>query len=205
MSAVLPESPAPVPADEEEAKPMSAAQRLAESREQMRQWMTQADGRSAARRRAAAAMAEGESPAWMDKLRGAPVIGVVIQAVSAWWADHPLRPATDVAESVIRDAVGPVARRHPVSTVLVAALVGAAVVRFRPWRWIVTPALFAGLTSQLVTRFVAEMPFDSLLNALYSFSDRHRDDSAPREDAVTGDDMPQPAPETTPEARPTVH
>jgi len=206
MSAVLPEAGTPAQTQDDDSKPISAAQRLAESRERMRQWMTQADSRGAARRRAAAAQAEGATPAWMDRLRGAPVIGVVIEAVTAWWANHPLRPAADVAESVVRDAIAPLARRHPVSIVLAAVLVGAAVVRFRPWRWIVKPALFAGLTSQLITRFVAQVPFDSIVNALYSFSEpRPRDGPSAQETAAASAAMQSPMPDMRPEERPTVH
>ena len=172
MSAALPDDAgaAALTRAEPEPEPVPASQRLAESRERMRQWMLHADGRHEARRRAAAARAEGEQPAWIDRLRSHAVLGTVIDAISAWWANHPLHPAVGLANTVVRDAVAPLARRHPLATLASAFVVGGAIAWFRPWRWIIKPALFAGLASQVVTRLVTAMPLDSLLNAMASFA-----------------------------------
>src|SRR2546423_3562588 len=172
MSAFVPESPAIATEDTDHAELPSAAERLAASRERMRQWMLQTDGRGDARRRVEAAKEAGDKPAWMDRLRTAPVIGVVIDAASAWWANHPMQPAASLAHGVVRDAVAPLARRHPIAIVAGAFVFGVAVVRLRPWRWLLKPALFAGLTSQILTRVVSSVPLDSVLDAIGSFAKR---------------------------------
>jgi hypothetical protein len=171
--------------------------------------MLRADGRQDARRRAAAARAGGESPAWMDRLRSHAVLGPVIDAVSAWWANHPLHPAASLGGSLMRDAVAPLARRHPITVVACAFAVGGALAWFRPWRWLVKPALFAGLASQVLTRLVTAMPLESLLNAVAAFGEPHEAHESRVGDAGDGR---MPAAEATvpdlqtPEGeRPTVH
>ena len=208
MSATLPPSGLPsTRAAEDEGEPASAAQRLAESRERMRLWMLQTDGRHRARQRAAAAEAAGERPAWLDRLRSHPIVGTVVDAVTSWWANHPLHPAVSLGTSVVRDAIAPLARRHPLAVVTGAFAVGGALAYFRPWRWIAKPALFAGLASQIVTRFITQIPLDSLLDAIGSFAGPH----APEGAAGNGRDTSAAAPSAAPpvpmptEERPTVH
>lgn len=166
--------------DEGTQRPPSAADRLAASRERMREWMLRTDGRQEARRRAAAAKQQGRSPSILDRLRAHPVFGIVIDAVSAWWANHPLQPAASLAQSVTRDAFAPLARRHPLAMVASAFVLGGVLVRFRPWRWMAKPAFFAGLASQVVTRFITQMPIESMLQALTAFAQpRQHDDESP--------------------------
>jgi hypothetical protein len=201
MSAFVPEPP-PVPdeAEQDQAEPQpSAAERLAASRERMRKWMLQTDSRGDARRRVEAAKEAGDKPAWMDRLRAAPVVGVVIDAATAWWANHPMQPAAQLAHGVVRDAMAPLARRHPLIVVCSAFLVGVALVRFVPWRWLIKPALFAGLGSQIITRVIASVPLDSLLDAIGSFAGRH---PAPADADAAGARASGPAvPEPVVEAR----
>jgi hypothetical protein len=172
MSAFVPESPALVREANDDVELPSAAERLAASRERMRQWMLQTDSRGHARRRVEAAKEAGDKPAWMDRLRTAPVIGVVMDAATAWWANHPMQPAAQLAHGVVSETVAPLARRHPVLVVGGAFLVGVAVVRWRPWRWLVSSAVFAGLGSQIVTRVIASVPLDTILEAVGSFAKR---------------------------------
>ena len=183
MSAFVPDSIARAEEAERDKHELpSAADRLAASRERMREWMQRTDGRYEARRRAEAATAAGERPAWMDRLRTAPVIGVVIDAASAWWTNHPLNPAATLAHGVVRDTVAPMARRHPIAIVAGAFVAGLLVVRLRPWRWLVKPALFAGLTTQIITRVVSSVPMEAVFEALGSFAQRRR--RAAAEDAT---------------------
>jgi hypothetical protein len=188
-------------AGEAQHEPMSAAQRLAESRERLRQWMVRGDGRHEARRRNAAAEAEGVSPSAWDRLRGLPVIGVVIDAASAWWSNHPLQPAASLARGVVRDSVGPLARRRPLMMVAAAFAIGGALVWLRPWRWLVRPALFAGLLSQIATRALTQMPWESMLGAFTSFA-HSRIDAEPDDDLASHAE-PSEEPFTRP-TRPTV-
>ncbi|WP_330832251.1 hypothetical protein [Piscinibacter sp.] len=164
----------------------SPAERLGASRERMRAWMLQVDGRQERRRRAAAAAAEGRSPPWLDRLREVPVVGTVVEAVQAWWAKHPLRPVASMAQTVVRDTVAPVARRHPIIVVAGAFAIGAALVRLRPWRWMLKPALFAGLTTQIITRVIASVPLESVFESMASFG--HRAET-PDEVAAAESDM----------------
>jgi hypothetical protein len=180
MSAFVPESPALAREESDDVELPSAAERLAASRERMRQWMLQTDSRGHARRRVEAAKEAGDKPAWMDRLRTAPVIGVVMDAAGAWWANHPMQPAAQLAQGVVRETVAPLTRRHPVLIVAGAFLVGVAVVRWRPWRWLVSSAVFAGLGSQIVTRVIASVPLDTIFEALGSFAKRR-----PQEDEGT--------------------
>jgi hypothetical protein len=194
MSAFVPESPAVRPEDtRDDVEPPSAAERLAASRERMRQWMLQADGRIDARRRMEAAREAGDKPAWMDRLRTAPVIGVLIDAANAWWANHPMQPAATLAHGIVRETVAPLARRHPLLTVGGAFLVGVAVVRWRPWRWLIKPALFAGLGSQIIARVISSVPLETIFEALGSFAKRRpRDDEPAAAASATSPAVPEP-------------
>lgn len=164
-----------LPPDDAASK-RSAAERLAENRERMREWMLGTQHRQRARRQSAR---DPNNPSLVDRLREVPVLGTFIDALSAWWASHPMRPAASLAEGVVYDTVAPVARRHPVAMVAIAMLVGAALVRLRPWRRVLKPALFAGLVSQIAARLVAQVPVDSILAALAGHGGH-----APRADAA---------------------
>jgi len=172
MSAVMPDAiRQEADSDEEkEMKPMSAAIRLAESRERMRQYMLHGDGRHEARRRNAAARAVGLNPSRLDKLRAMPVVGVVIDALWAWWSNHPLQPAASLAEGLAHETIVPLTRRHPIGVLVGAFCVGGAIAWFRPWRYLGKEAIFAGLVSQVASITLTSMPWESVLGALTSFA-----------------------------------
>ena len=71
--------------------------------------------------------------------------------VHQWWEHHPLRLATHVTADAAKALVQPVAQRHPVALVAGAAAVGALVVWSQPWRWLLTPALVAGLLPKVIS------------------------------------------------------
>jgi hypothetical protein len=54
--------------------------------------------------------------------------------------------AFNTAQAVVQ----PLAKTHPVALVTVAFVVGGLLAWRRPWRWILRPALFAGLLPQLL-------------------------------------------------------
>ena len=185
MSAVLPndaavqpqEAPAAAPVESDkalEARLPTPAERLQQSRDRMARWMIEADGRFIARRRAAG---EADGWAWLGNLRSNPVVALVTDAISAWWANHPLHPAAGLAEGIARDAVAPLARRHPRAVVAGAFLVGALIVWARPWRWLVKPALFTGILSQMASHVIAHLPLDSILGTLNDFVGRRADNA----------------------------
>ena len=204
MSAVLPndaasQQPAPPTEAVESDKALEArlptpAERLQQSRDRMARWMIQADGRNIARRRAEGE--EGSGWAWLGTLRNNPVVALVTDAISSWWANHPLHPAAGLAEGVARDAIAPLARRHPRAVVAGAFVAGALIVWARPWRWLAKPALFTGILSQMASHVIAHVPFESILETVGDFMGRRNakadaaaDDLAPpRAAADTGVD-----------------
>ncbi len=171
MSAVLERGATPAPVDPLAlpARLPTPAERLQQSRERMAQWMLNADGRTLARQRAAAA--DGGGWEWLGKLRSNPVVALVVDAINSWWANHPLHPAAGLAEGIARDAVAPLARRHPRAMVAGAVVLGALIVWARPWRWLLKPALFTGLVSQVVSHLVAQVPIDSILSTITAFTE----------------------------------
>jgi hypothetical protein len=143
----------------------SAAARLALSRERLRREMlARSTPRSRAGSRAASqgADAAGSSwPSWQERLKTIPGAAVVIDAIAGWWANHPLNPIASVAVEAARAAVQPMAQRNPLGMVLLALVLGGALAWSRPWRWLLKPALFAGLVPQLVSKLVAHVPLES--------------------------------------------
>jgi hypothetical protein len=166
--------------NKKKADPVEAAKRLAESRERMRQWMIDPDGRHEARRlRAASAgrpAAEG-GPTLLDRLRGHPVVGVAVEMANSWWTRHPLHPVASFAEGAVREHVGPVVRRHPLAVVGGAFAVGALVVWFRPWRLLSGTARAAGSASHVLIKLLGSMPIASLLAAFTAAAKNRADDS----------------------------
>jgi hypothetical protein len=107
-------------------------------------------------------------PAWRAHLQSIPVLTVLVEAVSSWWMQHPLRVASNLVANTTRAVVQPLALRNPMGLVLGALLVGGLLAWSRPWRWVLKPALFAGLWSQLLSKGIAHVPLESWLAALGS-------------------------------------
>lgn len=62
-------------------------------------------------------------------------------ALSSWWRDHPARAGA----SLLRSATEEYARKKPLQVVTIAAVVGAGVVLFKPWRLVSATALILSL------------------------------------------------------------
>jgi hypothetical protein len=127
------------PADER-----TPSERLAQSRERLRQALSGATSASGA------SSSPGRPAAWWQGLAALPGAGIAIDAVQQWWARHPLRATTQIAFSAARGAVQPIAQHHPWALVLGAGLIGGLLAWRRPWSWVLKPALFAGLAQQLL-------------------------------------------------------
>lgn len=141
----------------------AAESRLAASRERMRLALL------------AATPKRGESGAgidWLAGLQSIPGVGVVIAALRSWWAQHPMRATAMLSAEAAQAVLQPLAQRHPLALVLLAAAAGAALARTRPWRWVMQPALLAGLMPQIVGKVLAEVPVQAWLEALASFGQR---------------------------------
>ena len=95
---------------------------------------------------------------WMDNLKGRPGVSLLIDAANAWWGQHPARTAVLLGSEAAKSLVQPLAQRNPVGLVVGAASFGALFAWSRPWRWIMTPALFAGLLPQIVSKVIAQVP-----------------------------------------------
>jgi hypothetical protein len=127
--------------------PVPPPDRLALSRERLRQAM---QGPAAAASAQPGSPANKPAPGWLADLKSIPAVAIVIDALTRWWARHPLHVAAVVAADTATAVARPMAQRHPWRLVLGAALVGGVIVWSRPWRWGLRPALFAGLLPQLL-------------------------------------------------------
>ena len=154
----------------QETAVMSPAQRLAQSRERLREYMIRGDSRQRARRRSAAAHAAGESAALLDRLRAVPIIGPVMEVLVAWWEAHPLRSAASLAAEVAEQSVAPLARKHPFTLVAAAFGIGVAIAWFKPWKRIRTSVVLAGFASQVLSRAITQIPWDSMLEMFTRFA-----------------------------------
>jgi len=128
---------------------LTASERLTQSRERMSYWLTD-DDREA---RANGHVNAGERPAEQPTSVG----GIVREVIGDWWAEHPLHASATLAFKASRTAIVPLVRQHPVAVLGSAAVVGAVIIWARPWRWLLRPALVAGVASQLAARTIARM------------------------------------------------
>ncbi len=106
--------------------------------------------------------------AWLDRLKEHPAVAVVVDTLRSWWLQQPLRAAVHVASEAGNALARPIAQKNPIALVAVAAVLGAVLAWTRPWRWVIKPALFAGLLPQLVTSVVAKLPLETWLAVLSS-------------------------------------
>lgn len=128
-----------VPPDVDD-KVTAASHRLAQSRSRLHQAVTMA--------------APHEKPLTAPGL----ATGLAKSAIHQWWTHHPLRLVSDVTLDAARAVVQPVAQRHPVVLVAGAAVVGALLVWSQPWRWLLTPALVAGLLPKVISHALNSAP-----------------------------------------------
>lgn len=130
----------PVVAPDASDRVASASHRLAQSRRRLHQAVTMS--------------ASHEKPLTAPGL----ATGLAKGAIHEWWAHHPLRLVSDVTIDAARAVVQPVAQRHPVVLVVGAAAVGALLVWSQPWRWLLTPALLAGLLPKVISHALNSTP-----------------------------------------------
>jgi hypothetical protein len=146
-------------------------QRLALSRQRLR--LALAVQRSGSDR--AAAPAAGDPDGWS----AIPGLGTLFDGVRGWWAKNPLRPALLLVLEAAQSAVSPLAQRHPLALVAGALVAGAAFTWSRPWRWLLSPALLAGLMPQLVSTAMSRVPGPAWLAVLASLVKERPPPAAP--------------------------
>ncbi len=142
--------------------PTGVVQRLALSRQRLHLALAvqHAGGR------AGAAPAAAGFEAWS----AIPGLGALFDSVRGWWATHPLRPALMLTLQATQTAVSPLAQRHPLALVAASLVAGAAFTWIRPWRWLISPALLAGLMPQLLSTAMARVPGPAWMAVLASLA-----------------------------------
>lgn len=132
---------------------LTPSERLALSRERLRQALRATATRESAHGRAGGGTAATAS--WGDRLRSVPGAALARLALGRWWARQPWRGIGEVLLDSATLVLRPVARRSPLGLMLGALALGGLLARLRPWRWIPKFVLMAGLLPQLLPRGVA--------------------------------------------------
>lgn len=127
---------------------MSASEQLTLSRELVRQAMRNPGTFPGATDQSHHAETSAD---WLLKLRATPAAIVLVSVFEAWWARQPLRVGLTLAAETGSLMLRPTAQKHPFKLVLGAAAAGGLLAAVRPWRWIPTSALLAGLMPQLLS------------------------------------------------------
>ncbi len=128
----------------------TAAQRLVHTRERMRVALR---GISASPGAAA-----HSSTHWLESLKALAGAGLVIEALSQWWAGHPLRVTGQGIASAAMAVIQPLAQRHPFALVLGALAVGGVLAWSRPWRWALGSGVLVRLLPQLLSSVFQPRP-----------------------------------------------
>ncbi len=134
----------------------SACERLAASRERLRQALQHASVDDTA-----GSHTQGLLGGLLGHLQTVPGAGLALDVLQAWWQKQPMRMVLLLALEATKVLLQPIARRRPYTLVLGAAVVGGLTVLLRPWRWISVPALLAGLLPQVLSeamRHIAPKP-----------------------------------------------
>jgi len=197
MSAVLPANSTALPAsnrvgaasDGQPDRVVGAIERLALSREQLRITMMPAVRKSSSH--AGGAGVGTFASGLVDRIRDMPGATLVFEALQTWWQQHPLRTAGLVAADASRKFATPLAERNPLGLMLGAVAVGALLALSKPWRWLLRPALFAGIVPAIAARVMRQLPIESWLRMFAHVSAR-----TAREE-VSGVPPASPVPEPT--------
>jgi hypothetical protein len=108
----------------------------------------------------------------LDRLKALPGAAIALEILGHWWAEHPLHVAGELAEQASRRYIGPFAKKNPLAIIVGGVAIGALLTFSRPWRWLLRPALFAGLLPQLASQALKRLPLDTWLKVLSSLTAR---------------------------------
>lgn len=95
---------------------------------------------------------------WLSSVKAIPGANLLLELVEDWWSKQPLHMAFSQLAQGASAALRPVSQKHPYALVIGAAAVGALLVLARPWRWVSTSTLVAGLVPALVAAAMKLMP-----------------------------------------------
>ena len=84
-----------------------------------------------------------------------------------------------VAADSTKGVLQPMAQKNPLGLVFGALVLGGLLAWSRPWRWLIKPALFAGLLPQLVSKALAHVPSRSWLAVLTSLMQEQQEQQRP--------------------------
>jgi hypothetical protein len=129
----------------------SPCERLATSRERLRQALLQAQSGEAT-----GADTQGLL-GLLGHLQTGAGEGLGVAMLKAWWQKQPLHVVGLLALKSTQLLVQPVARRHPYALVFTAAAAGAAVMLLRPWRAMSRSAWLSSLLPQLLSEAVKRL------------------------------------------------
>jgi len=141
----------------------SACERLAQSRERLRQAMHQVtppQGEASQRCCDRSASVSQASP------KATPGSNLLWQVLQAWCLGQPLQEALARGSEAAKQVLQPVAQRHPYGLVLGAAAAGGLFVLLRPWRWcsaqsLPTSNLLGQLLSLVIERWPTQVPMQT--------------------------------------------
>lgn len=121
----------------------------------------------------AAGQASGSGPSALQRaLQASPLLGLLWPALQQAWTAQPWAAGLQDLGASAREGLGPWVRRHPLASVALAAVAGAALVACRPWRLLRPAALGASLRHQVggwakqALRGLGDAPAQMALGAL---------------------------------------
>jgi hypothetical protein len=135
----------------------TAGERLAQSRELLRQALHDLSP-APNHKQAQADHANAFGGDWLSQITSVPGVNLLVKLFQEWWAQQPLHVKVSQAADAAKAALQPLAQRHPYALVFAACIGGALLVLARPWRWLSTPALLAGLLPTLIKEVMKLMP-----------------------------------------------
>ena len=101
-------------------------------------------------------------------LRTWPVADLAAGLLQDWWQRHPWRSTGEQLAETARHALLPVVRRHPLSALLGAVALGAALVAGRAWCWPAVRAIRPAATRNSRRWLIAQLANPAVQTALLS-------------------------------------
>ena len=101
-------------------------------------------------------------------LQAWPVADLAAGLLQDWWQHHPWRSTGEHLAETARHAVLPLVRRHPLSALLGAVALGAALVAGRAWCWPAVRAIRPAAARSGRRWLVAQLANPAMLTALLS-------------------------------------